>query len=157
MLVMVNHSNQQAEADPFDLNRFVEAQESVYGQALTELRRVRKESHWMWFMFPQLDGLGSSSTAKFYAIKSLEEAKAYLDHQLLGPRLLECCNVLLKCKEKSASEIFGFPDDLKLRSSMTLFAQVSQSDSVFARLLGRYFGGQLDQRTLELLKRASSG
>jgi len=154
---MVNPSNQPTSDDPFDLNRFVEAQEPVYEEALAELRRGRKESHWMWFIFPQFDGLGSSSTARFYAIKSVAEAKAYLNHAILGPRLLECSNALLKLNGKPASEIFGFPDDLKLRSNMTLFAICSEPDSLFARVLDRYFGGRPDERTVELLKTASRG
>lgn len=154
MQTQTSHSLQQ---DPFNLNRFVEAQEGIYEQALTELRRARKSSHWMWFIFPQVRGLGSSPTSTFYAIQSLEEAKAYLNHPVLGQRLQTCCEVLLSHKEKSAPKIFGFPDDLKLRSSMTLFAAVSKSDSVFAQVLGRYFNGQPDQRTLDLLKQNLSG
>jgi uncharacterized protein (DUF1810 family) len=142
----------KAEADPFDLERFVKAQEGMYHRALAELRMGRKESHWMWFIFPQVAGLGSSSTARFYAIKSRQEAQAYLGHPVLGPRLLECSRALLRRQGKSASEIFGYPDDLKLRSSMTLFDSVSESDSVFARVLAQYYEGQPDDRTLELLK-----
>ena len=109
----------------------------------------------MWFIFPQIDGLGRSSTAQCYAIKSTDEAKAYLDHPVLGPRLIECCKVPLQAKGISASDIFGFPDDLKLRSSMTLFASVSLADSVFSQVLGQYFEGQPDPHTLELLKQGS--
>ena len=107
----------------------------------------------MWFIFPQIDGLGRSSTARFYAIKNANEAKAYLDHPVLGARLMECCKALLQLTGKSASEIFGFPDDLKLCSSMTLFTVVSQPGSPFSRVLDQYFEGQSDSRTLELLKR----
>jgi uncharacterized protein (DUF1810 family) len=138
--------------DPFDLMRFVEAQDGVYEQALAELKQGLKESHWMWFIFPQIEGLGRSSTARFYAIKSANEAKAYLEHPLLGPRLIECSNALLQHKGISASEIFGFPDDLKLKSSMTLFASIPESDSAFSSVLGQYFAGQLDQQTLARLK-----
>ncbi|HLH52425.1 MAG TPA: DUF1810 domain-containing protein [Verrucomicrobiae bacterium] len=138
--------------DRFDLNRFIQAQEEVYPRALAELKLGRKRSHWMWFIFPQLDGLGHSSTARFYAIKSKAEAKAYLDHSLLGKRLMECAEALLKIQGKSAAEIFGYPDDLKLRSSMTLFASVSRGDSVFSRVLDQYFEGEPDQKTLELLQ-----
>ena len=141
--------------DPFNLNRFVEAQSDVFQRALTELKRGEKRSHWMWFIFPQIDGLGYSSTAKFYAIKSKDETKAYLNHSLLGPRLIECSKVLLQHQGLSASDIFGFPDDLKLRSSMTLFATVSEPDSVFSRVLGQYFEGQPDDRTRELLRQES--
>ena len=138
--------------DRFDLNRFVHAQAGVYPRALAELKLGRKRSHWMWFIFPQIDGLGYSSAAKFYAIKSKDEAKAYLDHPLLGQRLMECAAALLKIEGKSAAEIFGYPDDLKLRSSMTLFASASAADSVFSRVLAQYFEGEPDQRTLELLQ-----
>ncbi len=110
----------------------------------------------MWFIFPQIDGLGYSSTAKFYAIKSKDEAKAYLDHALLGKRLRECAEALLKIQGKSAAEIFGYPDDLKLCSSMTLFASGSAADSVFSRVLNQYFEGEPDQRTLELLQQQAS-
>ena len=154
---MDNQSNPPAQDDPFGLNRFLEAQAGVYERALAELKRGRKESHWMWFIFPQIDGLGRSSTARFYAIKSAKEAKAYLDHPLLGQRLIECSNALLQSRGKSASDIFGFPDDLKLRSSMTLFASISGPDSVFSRVIGQYFAGQPDQRTIELLQRESPG
>jgi uncharacterized protein (DUF1810 family) len=148
---MENSADQRAREDQFDLNRFVEAQAAVYDQALAELKRGQKESHWMWFIFPQIDGLGRSSTARFYAIKSAEEAKAYLNHTVLGKRLLECSSALLSHRGKSASDIFGFPDDLKLKSSMTLFARVAESDSVFSCVLDKYFGGNLDQRTIEIL------
>jgi uncharacterized protein (DUF1810 family) len=152
---MHDQPNQQAQADPFNLNRFVEAQAGVYERALAEVKRGQKRSHWMWFIFPQIDGLGYSSTAKFYAIKSKDEAKAYLDHPLLGTRLIECSEALMKIQGISAAEIFGYPDDLKLRSSMTLFASVSEPNSVFSRVLEHYYEGQPDQQTLELLRRES--
>jgi uncharacterized protein (DUF1810 family) len=151
----MSHQPQQSAEDPFNLNRFVEAQTGMYERALAELKRGQKRSHWMWFIFPQIDGLGSSSTARFYAIKSAAEAKAYLNRSELGLRLAECCNALLRMQGLSADDIFGFPDDLKLRSSMTLFASISEPDSVFARVLRRYFEGQPDPRTLELLKQKS--
>jgi uncharacterized protein (DUF1810 family) len=138
--------------DRFGLNRFVQAQEGAYPRALAEIKLGRKRSHWMWFIFPQIDNLGYSATAKFYSIKSKEEAKAYLDHPLLGKRLVECTEALLKTEGKTAAEIFGYPDDLKLRSSMTLFASTSGADSAFSRVLDRYFQGEPDQRTLELLR-----
>ena len=149
---MNNPLDQQPQADPFDLSRFVQAQQETYPRALAEIRQGRKRSHWMWFIFPQIDGLGYSSTARFYAIKSKDEAKAYLDHPLLGKRLIECAEALLAIKGKSAAEIFGYPDDLKLRSSMTLFASVSGSESAFSRVLDQYYDRQPDARTLELLK-----
>jgi uncharacterized protein (DUF1810 family) len=137
--------------DRFDLNRFVQAQEEVYSRALAEIKRGQKHSHWMWFIFPQIDGLGYSSTAKFYAITGKDEAKAYLSHSLLGKRLIECCEPFLKTQGKSASEIFGYPDDLKLRSSMTLFASISDPDSVFSHVLDQYYSSQPDVQTLALL------
>jgi len=137
--------------DPYDLARFVRAQEGDYERALTELRGGRKRSHWMWYIFPQIDGLAFSSTSRYYAIKSLAEATAYLAHPLLGPRLLACAEALLGLEGRSAGEILGSPDDLKLRSSATLFACVSPPDSVFERLLGKYYRGERDGRTLELL------
>lgn len=149
---MDDQANEVTKEDPFNLNRFVEAQDGIYERALAELKRSRKRSHWMWFIFPQLDGLGRSSTAKFFAIKTADEAQAYLDHPVLGTRLIECSKVLLQSQGLSASDIFGFPDDLKLRSSMTLFASISEPDSVFNRVLGQYFEGQPDPQTLALLK-----
>ena len=145
-------SDSTASNDPFELRRFVEAQEGVYAQALAELKGGRKRSHWMWFVFPQFDGLGFSSTAKHYAIKSLDEARAYLAHPLLGPRLRECADALLKVEGRSAAEIMGSPDDLKLRSCATLFAQITPDDSPFARLLQKHYRNQPDLKTLQLLK-----
>jgi uncharacterized protein (DUF1810 family) len=137
--------------EPFDLNRFVRAQENDYPRALAEIRSGRKRSHWMWYIFPQLDGLGSSSTAKFYAIKSLDEARAYLDHPVLGPRLRECAAAVVGVEGRSAAQIFGSPDDLKLRSCATLFAIVSPPGSIFDRLLDKYYHGERDGKTLQLL------
>ncbi len=137
--------------EAFSLQRFVAAQEGVHEQALDELRSGQKIGHWMWFVFPQIDGLGSSEIAHFYAIKSAEEAKAYLRHPTLGPRLLECCEAMLSVQGKTAREILDFPDNLKLRSSMTLFSAVSPPDSAFARVIAKYFEGHPDQRTLEIL------
>jgi uncharacterized protein (DUF1810 family) len=137
--------------DPFHLRRFVSAQQPTYTQALSELRAGRKRSHWMWFVFPQLDGLAFSPTSKLYSIKSFEEAEAYLAHPVLGPRLLECAEAVLQVEGRTAHDIFGSPDDLKLKSSATLFAAVSPSGSVFERLLGKYFDGARDHKTLRLL------
>ena len=137
--------------DPHDLSRFVRAQEGVYERALAEIRGGRKRTHWMWYIFPQLDGLAFSSTSEFYAIKSLAEARAYLDHPILGPRLLECAEAVLVVAGRSAREIFGSPDDLKLRSCATLFAAVSPPDSAFERLLQKFFDGEPDRKTLGLL------
>ena len=137
--------------DPHDLDRFVRAQEGHYAQALAELRAGRKRTHWMWFIFPQLDGLGFSETARWYAIRDLDEARAYLAHPLLGPRLIDCAEALLAVQGRSAREILGTPDDLKLRSCATLFAQVSPGGSIFHRLLEVFFEGVADARTLALL------
>ena len=142
--------------DPHDLNRFVEAQRDIYAQALAELRAGRKRSHWMWFVFPQLAGLGSSVPARRYALSDLDEARAYLDHPLLGVRLRECAEALLAIEGRLAREILGSPDDMKLGSSATLFAQISPPGSVFHRLLERYCGGRPDRLTLERLS-AESG
>jgi uncharacterized protein (DUF1810 family) len=138
-------------SDPFNLRRFVRAQTRDYEAAREELRNGRKRTHWMWYIFPQIDGLGSSPTSKLYAIKSKAEAQKYLEHPLLGARLLECANILLKLEGRSASEIFGSPDDLKLKSSLTLFAAVQSQEPVFARVLDKYFEGKRDSRTIELL------
>ena len=137
--------------DPFGLERFVIAQASIYSQVLAELHTGQKRSHWMWFVFPQFDGLGSSETARFYSIKSREEAVSYLQHPTLGPRLSECSEAILAVPEKTAREIFGCPDDLKLRSSMTLFMAVSPPESIFSRVIARCFEGRPDQRTLDLM------
>ncbi len=134
-----------------DLNRFLLGQESLYGLALSELRSGRKRSHWMWFVFPQFVGLGASPMSQHYAIKSVAEAEAYLRHPVLGPRLVECCEAVLAVKGRTAFEIFGSPDDLKLRSCATLFAHVSPAGSVFERLLARYFPEGPDDRTLRLM------
>ncbi|KAA6182585.1 DUF1810 domain-containing protein [Thiohalocapsa marina] len=137
--------------DPHDLDRFVRAQEHDSERVLAEIRNGRKRSHWMCYIFPQLDGLGFSAMARRYAIRSRAEAEAYLAHPVLGPRLLTCAEAVLAVEGKSAQEIFGSPDDLKLRSCATLFAQVSPGGSVFHRLLEAYFGGKADDRTLALL------
>jgi uncharacterized protein (DUF1810 family) len=135
---------------PHGLDRFVSAQASVYPSALAELTAGRKRTHWMWFIFPQIAGLGSSPAAQRYAIASLDEARAYLAHPVLGPRLRECADALLAVEGKSAEEILGYPDDLKLRSSMTLFARAADDPDVFEAVLERYYDGP-DPRTLALL------
>jgi uncharacterized protein (DUF1810 family) len=137
--------------DPFQLSRFVTAQERVYSVALAEITSGRKTSHWMWFIFPQFQGLGSSEMSRRFAIGSLDEARAYLAHPLLGPRLLECTEAVLQIARRSASQIFGSPDDMKLRSSATLFAHVSPGGSVFQRVIARYFDGAPDAATLRLI------
>ena len=138
--------------DPFDLERFVKAQDNVYQQVLSELQKGKKTTHWIWYIFPQIDGLGVSSISKFYAIKSEEEAQAYLKHPVLGERLLECSEILWTLEGKTASQIFGFPDDLKLKSSMTLFDYCSEENSIFHQILAMYFGGRRDEQTLKILK-----
>ncbi|WP_193164754.1 DUF1810 domain-containing protein [Microbulbifer hainanensis] len=138
--------------DPFDLERFEKAQRDVYADALAELTDGQKRSHWMWFIFPQIAGLGHSAMAQRYAINSLEEAKAYLEHPVLGERLQECCQQLMQLEGRSAHDIFGSPDDMKLRSSLTLFAAAEPRNCIFEQLLGRYYRGQADTRTLEILQ-----
>jgi uncharacterized protein (DUF1810 family) len=139
--------------DPHDLARFVDAQALAYDHALAEIRSGRKRSHWMWYVFPQLAGLGLSAMSARFAIRSLDEARAYLRHPVLGPRIHECFDALLRINGRSAHDIFGSPDDLKLRSCATLFAEVAPPDSVFVRVLDRYFDGRRDERTLSLLRR----
>jgi len=143
--------------DPFNLNRFTSAQAEVYADALAELRSGRKRTHWMWFIFPQIEGLGQSATTQFYAIKSLDEARQYLAHPVLGARLLECAEAVYAIQGRSISEIFDFPDDLKLKSCMTLFACIAGPGSVFARLLDKYFHGGRDEKTLHLLEEFKDG
>jgi uncharacterized protein (DUF1810 family) len=142
--------------DPYDLGRFLEAQEGDYERALAEIASGRKRSHWMWYIFPQIDGLGSSSTSRRYAIKSLDEARAYLDHPILGLSLRECAEAVVRLEGRTAREIFGSPDDLKLKSCATLFACVSPPGSVFERLLTKYYQGRRDDKTLYLLGISSS-
>jgi len=137
----------------FDLERFVSAQEGVYADTLAELRSGRKRTHWMWFIFPQIDGLAMSAISKRYAIRSLAEARAYLDHPILGPRIIECCETLLALEGRSAAEIFGYPDDLKLRSSMTLFSIADPALEVFHSVLDKYFIGMPDERTIQIVSR----
>jgi uncharacterized protein (DUF1810 family) len=139
--------------DPYDLERFVIAQNPVYDDVVAELRAGSKESHWMWFVFPQLRGLGSSSMANRYGISSREEAEAYLQHPILGARLRECTRLVNQVEGRSVEQIFGYPDDLKFRSSMTLFAQAASGNEGFLQAIEKYFGGKPDQRTLNLLER----
>lgn len=138
-------------ADPYNLNRFVQAQNTVYEGVLSELKNGAKVSHWMWFIFPQIKGLGRSPISIEFAISSLDEARAYLNHPVLGPRLKECTQLVLSTRSRSIEQILGSPDDMKFRSSMTLFAQVSPEDDIFAEALKKYFGGAPDQLTLDRL------
>jgi uncharacterized protein (DUF1810 family) len=137
-------------SDPYDLERFVRAQATDYDQALSELREGHKRSHWMWYIFPQIEGLGLSPMSRQYSIKSAAEARAYLDHPVLGPRLQECATVVYNIGGRSAFEILGAPDDMKLRSSATLFASVS-GGGIFEQLIQKYFEGQHDEKTLQTL------
>jgi uncharacterized protein (DUF1810 family) len=137
--------------DQFDLQRFVDAQNPVFERVCAELRGGRKQSHWMWFIFPQLAGLGSSAMAARYAISGKQEARAYLAHDILGPRLRQCTQLVNEISSRSVHEIFGYPDDLKFHSSMTLFSQVAQDDQAIARAVRKYFAGQFDEQTTKRL------
>ena len=141
--------------DPFRLSRFVEAQERDYDTALAEIRAGEKVSHWMWYIFPQIAGLGASPTSRFYAITGVDEARAYLDHPVLGPRLRACAEALLALQGRTAVDVFGGVDAMKLQSSATLFAAVDLPGSVFHRLLDLYFGGDRDPRTVARLTPSS--
>jgi uncharacterized protein (DUF1810 family) len=137
--------------DPHNLQRFLDAQHPIYGQVRDELQGGEKETHWMWFIFPQIQGLGLSPTAQKYAIQDIEEAKAYLKHPLLGFRLRECTQLVNAVIGSSVEDIFGYPDHLKFHSSMTLFAHADPRDTVFAAALAKYFKGEGDRKTLEQL------
>ncbi|KOR33108.1 calpastatin [Achromatium sp. WMS3] len=138
--------------DSHDIERFVLAQQDDYVQAIAEINSGKKRSHWIWYIFPQLDGLGTSLNCMYYGIKSIDEAKRYLQHPILGTRLHECMVAVLNIQGKSAYEIFGTPDDKKLRSCATLFAYVSSADSVFHQVLDKYFNGKQDTKTIHLLE-----
>lgn len=135
----------------YDLERFVNAQAGIYDTVLEELRAGQKKSHWMWFVFPQLRGLGSSPTARKYAISGREEAEAYLGHSILGGRLAECTRLVVDIDGSSIEQIFGFPDYLKFRSCMTLFEEIARGDSIFVTALEKFYDGSRDEKTLELL------
>ena len=138
--------------EQYNLSRFIDAQETTYEGAMLELARGKKESHWIWYIFPQIVGLGNSEATKIFSIKSLEEGRAYLEHPVLGPRLIEACEILLTLKDVSINEVMGFPDDLKLLSSMTLFETFSKSNSVFTRIIEIYFESVRDEATLEIIE-----
>ncbi len=142
--------------DPFNLKRFLDAQRDDYATALAELTAGKKTSHWMWYIFPQIEGLGFSSMSRRYAIRSIEEARAYLAHPVLGTRLLECARAVLGVEGRTALEVLGSPDDAKLRSCATLFAYVSPPGNVFQQILDRYYQGKSDDQTLRLLNESSS-
>ncbi|TCU33812.1 DUF1810 domain-containing protein [Rhizobium azibense] len=139
----------------YNLGRFIAAQNGIYDQALRELSAGRKRSHWMWFIFPQAAGLGSSAMAEKYAIRSAEEAAAYLSDPILGGRLLRCVQAILSVEGRTAHDILGSPDDLKLRSSLTLFAAVSEQGSLFHEAIDRFYGGKFDERTMKILNAAT--
>ena len=140
-------------SDPYDLQRFVDAQNPVYEKVHAELREGRKKSHWMWFIFPQIVGLGSSPLARRFAISSLSEAAAFLGHPILGPRLAECTRLVNLVAGRPIEQIFGYPDDLKFRSSMTLFAHATADNQLFLDALGKYYAGEFDPATLARLRR----
>ena len=152
---MVQGNSASDRGDPYDLNRFISAQEGVYDSALAELRDGLKRSHWIWYIFPQIDGLGHSPATRHYSIKSLEEARQYLAHPVLGARLMECAEAVLAVQGSSASDIFGHPDDWKLQSSMTLFQLASGPHSVFERVLDKYYQGKRDEKTLQIVGKRS--
>ena len=139
--------------DQYNLNRFIEAQMTTYEGAMLELTRGRKESHWVWYIFPQIEGLGRSDTAKLYSIKSLDEGRTYLEHPVLGQRLVEACEILLSLKDASMDEVMGYADDLKLLSSMTLFETLSDSNSIFTKIIELYFEDVRDDASLKILQR----
>ena len=140
--------------DPFNLNRFIEAQTPIYDRVCSELRRGRKTSHWMWFIFPQIEGLGFSGMSRRYSISGLDEARAYLEHPVLGARLKECTELVCAVPDKTVHDILGSPDDLKFRSCMTLFCRASGEPNIFEDALKRYFSGQLDPLTLGRIREA---
>lgn len=137
--------------DKFNLYRFLEAQIEAYDVAMLELSAGRKKSHWIWYVFPQIAGLGKSEKAQFYSIQNLEEAKAYLEHSVLGSRLIKACEILINLENRTIDEIMGFPDDLKLLSSMTLFELVGNHNSIFSEIINFYFEGERDNKTIEII------
>ena len=147
---MLSNTQTENSAD-FNLQRFVTAQEKLYETVVAELKNGDKQTHWMWFIFPQIDGLGTSTFAKLYAIKSIDEAKAYFNHPLLGARLLECSQILLNIKNKSANDILGFPDYVKLQSCMTLFTLAFPSEKTFSDVLTKYYNNEKDIKTIKIL------
>jgi uncharacterized protein (DUF1810 family) len=150
----VGNSVSSNSGDPFELLRFVAAQHGVYDTVVDELRTGRKRSHWIWFIFPQLRGLGRSPTAMRFGIASLDKARAYVAHPVLGPRLRECARLVARIDGRSADEIFGWPDNLKVRSSMTLFARATDDNEEFRAVLDRFYDGEDDPATVELLSTA---
>jgi uncharacterized protein (DUF1810 family) len=152
--VTVDKSPSSDGADPFDLRRFVDAQDRVYDTVLAELRSGAKRSHWIWFVFPQLRGLGHSTTAQHYGISSIDEARAYLAHPVLGPRLRECTRLVAAIDGRSVDQIFGWPDNLKVRSSVTLFSHATDDSADFRAVLDKFYASEEDPATVELLRTA---
>jgi len=150
---MVKPSETTCRDDSYDLSRFTKAQRNIYDKALSELKKGKIQSHWMQYIFPQIDGLGHSSSSEHYTIKSIEEARQYLDHPVLGKRLLECVDIILAIEERTIREIFSSPDDLKFKSSMTLFACIANRSLLFARVLDKYFNCERDVITLQLFEK----
>ncbi len=150
---MVKPSETTCRDDSYDLRRFTKAQRNIYDKALSELKNGKIQSHWMQYIFPQIDGLGHSSSSEHYAIKSIEEARQYLDHPVLGKRLLECVDIILAIEKRSILEIFSSPDDLKFKSSMTLFSCIANRSLLFARVLDKYFNCERDVITLQLFEK----
>jgi len=144
-------TNISVSQEKFSLLRYVEAQAKIYDSALAELKRGKKVGHWMWFIFPQIRGLGTTSTSRFFGIQNDKEAKEYLADSLLGKRLIECTTVLINITDLTAREIFGYPDELKLQSSMTLFEKVSSNKNVFTKVIDKYYQGKRDEKTFALL------
>ena len=144
-------------SDKYELNRFVAAQALHYSVALQELRQGKKESHWMWFIFPQVAGIGYSEISRHFAINSTSEASAYLMHPLLGQRLVECCEAVLAIESRTAHEIFGSPDDMKLHACATLFSYVSPTGNIFDRIIVKYFGGKKHMKTISLIESGDTG
>lgn len=136
-----------------NLQRFLDAQQTSYQIALSEIKNGRKRSHWMWYIFPQIQGLGFSETSRFYAIKDVDEAEGFLKHPILGSRLIEICNVLLGLESNNANQIFGSPDDIKLKSSMTLFSALPNTNPIFELVLKKFFNGTKDNKTLQLVEK----
>ena len=140
----------------YTLNRFLSAQQNIYPQVIKELHNANKTTHWMWFIFPQIEGLGHSSTAKYYSIRNMDETKEYLAHPVLGERLLECSNIILNINGKTVDDVFGYPDNMKLKSCMTLFNFVAPEQKVFADVLKKYFAGKPDEQTIAILQKMMS-
>ncbi len=136
----------------YNLQRFLNAQEKDYWVALSEIKNGKKQSHWMWYIFPQIQGLGLSETSKFYAIKNIHEAEEFLNHPILGSRLIDICNELLNLETGDAYKIFGSPDDMKLFSSMTLFSSLPRTKPVFQKVLNKFFDGKKDEKTLVIIR-----